>query len=217
MAPPRKTRKPNPSLGSRADVVRRNPTIARPPTGPIERLVEAVLCDVGEDVNREGLRATPVRVARMYREVTEGYRVDPRTVINDALFAVDYDEMIVVKDIDYFSLCEHHLLPFFGRALVAYIPDGKIIGLSRIPRVVELFARRLQVQERMTKQIADLLQEVLQPKGVGVVIEGAHMCAIMRGVEKPNARMITSAMLGGFRENAKTRAEFMGLIGRSVG
>jgi GTP cyclohydrolase I len=128
---------------------------------------------------------------------------------------VDYDEMVVVKDIDYFSLCEHHLLPFFGRAHVAYIPDGKVIGLSKIPRIVELYARRLQVQERMTRQIADFVQKALEPKGVGVVIDGAHMCAIMRGVQKPNARMVTSAMLGSFRENAKTRAEFMGLIGAS--
>jgi GTP cyclohydrolase I len=182
---------------------------------PIEQFVRVVLCEIGEDVDREGLLDTPGRVSRMYKEVTEGYRIDPESVVSDALFTVDYDEMVLVKDIDYFSLCEHHLLPFFGRAHVAYIPDGKVIGLSKIPRIVELFARRLQVQERMTRQIADFVHEVLEPKGVGVVIEGAHMCAIMRGVQKPNARMVTSAMLGGFRENAKTRSEFMGLIGNS--
>jgi GTP cyclohydrolase I len=189
--------------------------VAQERSDPIEQLVEVVLCEIGEDVDREGLRDTPERVARMYREVTEGYRIDPESVVSDALFTVDYDEMVVVKDIDYFSLCEHHLLPFFGCAHVAYVPDGKVIGLSKIPRIVELFARRLQVQERMTRQIADFVEKVLKPKGVGVVIEGAHMCTIMRGVQKPNARMVTSAMLGGFRDNAKTRAEFLGLIGAS--
>jgi GTP cyclohydrolase I len=150
----------------------------------------------------------------MYDELTAGYHVDPIQLINEALFEVDYDEMVIVKDIDFSSLCEHHMLPFFGRAHVAYIPDGKVLGLSKIPRIVEMFARRLQVQERMTRQIADFIQEVLHPRGVAVVVEGAHMCSMMRGVKKPNATMTTSAMLGAFRDEAKTRAEFMGHIAR---
>jgi GTP cyclohydrolase I len=145
----------------------------------------------------------------MFDELTAGYYVEPISLINDALFDVGYDEMVVVKDIDFYSLCEHHLLPFFGRVHIAYIPDGKVIGLSKIPRIVEMFARRLQVQEQMTRQIADFIQEVLHPKGVAMVVEGAHMCSMMRGVKKANATMTTSAMLGSFRENSKTRAEFM--------
>lgn len=173
-----------------------------------------VLKHIGEDPEREGLLKTPERVGRMYDELTAGYHTDPIKLINGALFGVDYDEMVVVKDIDFSSLCEHHMLPFFGRAHVAYIPDGKVVGLSKIPRIVDMFARRLQVQERMTRQIADFIQEVLHPKGVAVVVEGAHMCSIMRGVKKPNATMTTSAMLGSFRDDPKTRAEFMGHISR---
>jgi GTP cyclohydrolase I len=180
----------------------------------IEAAVREILDHIGEDPDREGLRRTPERVARMYDELTAGYYVEPISLINDALFDVDYDEMVVVKDIDFYSLCEHHLLPFFGRVHIAYIPDGKVIGLSKIPRIVEMFARRLQVQERMTKQIADFVEQVLHPKGVAVVVEGAHMCSMMRGVKKANATMTTSAMLGSFQENPKTRAEFMDHIAR---
>jgi GTP cyclohydrolase I len=150
----------------------------------------------------------------MYDELTAGYHTDPIQLINGALFDVDYDEMVVVKDIDFSSLCEHHMLPFFGRAHVAYVPDGKVVGLSKIPRIVDMFARRLQVQERMTRQIADFIQEVLHPQGVAVVVEGIHMCSVMRGVKKPNATMTTSALLGIFRENPSTRAEFMGHLAR---
>jgi len=157
---------------------------------------------------------TPARVARAYAELTAGYHVDPVRLINDAIFDVQYDQMVIVRDIDFYSLCEHHLLPFLGQVHVAYIPQGKVIGLSKIPRIVEMFARRLQVQERMTQQIAEFLNETLHPQGVAVVAEGLHMCAAMRGVKKANARMVTSAMLGTFRENPTTRAEFFGHIGR---
>ncbi len=180
----------------------------------IEVATRDILYHIGEDPEREGLLRTPERVARMYDELTAGYHTDPIKLINDAVFDVDYDEMVIVKDIDFSSLCEHHMLPFFGRAHVAYIPDGKVVGLSKIPRIVEMFARRLQVQERMTKQIAEFIQEVLHPRGVAVVVEGAHMCSMMRGVKKPNATMTTSTMLGSFREDPKTRAEFMSHITR---
>jgi GTP cyclohydrolase I len=180
----------------------------------LEQAVAHILENVGEDPEREGLQRTPERVARMYEELTAGYRIDPVALINDALFQVDYSEMVVVKDIDFYSLCEHHLLPFHGRAHVAYIPNGKVIGLSKIPRVVDMFARRLQVQERMTQQIAEFINEVLQPHGVAVVVEGAHMCMLMRGVKKANASMITSAVLGTFKEDPKARAEFMDHISR---
>ncbi len=183
-------------------------------TNDIACAVQAILQAIGEDMNREGLLRTPDRVARMYEELTAGYHVDPVKLVNDALFDVDYEQMVVVKDIDYYSMCEHHLLPFFGRAHVAYIPAGRVIGLSKIPRVVEMYARRLQVQERMTTQIANFMQEVIHPQGVAVVVEGAHMCSMMRGIKKANASMITSAMLGIFKENSKTRAEFMEHIGR---
>ena len=183
-------------------------------TGGIVCAVRDILEAIGEDVNREGLLRTPDRVARMYEELTAGYHIDPVKLVNDALFDVDYDEMVVVKDIDYYSMCEHHLLPFFGRAHVAYIPAGRVIGLSKIPRVVEMYARRLQVQERMTTQIANFVEEILHPQGVAVVVEGSHMCSMMRGVRKANASMVTSAMLGVFQKNSKTRAEFMEHIGR---
>jgi GTP cyclohydrolase I len=196
--------------------IRPNGNGAQPKTDQpqIESAVKEILFHIGEEPEREGLVRTPERVARMFDELTVGYRTDPIKLINDALFDVDYDEMVIVKDIDYYSLCEHHMLPFFGRAHVAYIPDGKVIGLSKIPRIVEMFARRLQVQERMTKQIAEFLQEVLHPKGVAVVVEGAHMCSMMRGVKKANATMATSTMLGTFRADPKTRSEFMNHIGR---
>ncbi len=181
----------------------------------IEQAVTAILGAVGENPDREGLLKTPGRVARMYAELTAGYRVDPAALVNDAIFTVDYDEMVLVKDIDFHSLCEHHMLPFMGRAHVAYIPAGKVIGLSKIPRVVEMFARRFQVQERMTVQIADFLDTALRPHGVAVVVEATHMCAVMRGVKKPNARMTTSAMRGIFRTDSKTRAEFMGHVDRA--
>lgn len=175
----------------------------------IEAAVRTILGNVGEDPEREGLERTPHRVAKMYDELLAGYQVDPVALINGALFDVDYDEMIVVKDIEYFSMCEHHMLPFYGRAHVAYIPSEKIVGLSKIPRIVEMFARRLQVQERMTRQIAELIDETLKPQGVAVVVEGSHMCSMMRGVKKEHPRMVTSTMLGSFKENAMTRNEFM--------
>ncbi|UCD98099.1 MAG: GTP cyclohydrolase I FolE [Chloroflexota bacterium] len=174
----------------------------------IEASVYNILKNIGEEPEREGLLNTPNRVARMFEELTSGYRIDSDRMINGAIFDVDYDEMVVVRDIDFYSLCEHHLLPFYGRAHVAYLPDGKVIGLSKIPRIVEMFARRLQIQEQMTAQIASFLQETLNPHGVAVVVDGAHMCSMMRGVRKENAKMKTSKMLGAFRDNDKTRAEF---------
>ncbi len=174
----------------------------------IEAAISSLLTSVGEDPQRDGLRNTPARVARMYAELLSGYHTDPAALINGALFDVDYDEMVVVKSIEYYSLCEHHLLPFYGHAHVAYIPRNKVLGLSKIPRVVDMFARRLQVQERMTRQIADFLQDVLHPQGVAVVVEGAHLCAMMRGVKKANARMVTSSLIGRFKSDARTRAEF---------
>jgi GTP cyclohydrolase I len=182
----------------------------------IEVAVESILRNIGENPEREGLQNTPRRVARMFDELTSGYNVDPVKLINGAVFtAEDYDEMVVVKDIDFHSMCEHHMLPFYGRAHVAYIPNGKVIGLSKIPRIVEMYARRLQIQEQMTSQIANFLQDTLDSKGVAVVVEGAHMCSIMRGVKKPNTTMVTSKMLGEFKQNKDTRAEFMEHIRRS--
>jgi GTP cyclohydrolase I len=175
----------------------------------LENAVRQILVNVGEDPEREGLQRTPERISRMFDEILGGYKVDPVALVNEALFEVEYDEMIVVKDIEFYSMCEHHMLPFFGKAHVAYVPRDKVIGLSKIPRIVEMFARRLQVQERMTQEIAQLLDDVLAPQGVGVVVEGAHMCSMMRGVRKENARMVTSAMLGNFKDNPKTRSEFM--------
>jgi GTP cyclohydrolase I len=179
-----------------------------PASEQIKRAVRSILESVGEDPERDGLKNTPLRVARMYDEILQGYHTDPETLINGALFEVAYDEMVVVKDIEYYSLCEHHMVPFYGVAHVAYIPRGKVLGLSKIPRVVDMFARRLQVQERMTRQIADFLDNVLHPRGVAVVVEGAHLCSMMRGVRKANARMVTSAVLGGFKSDARTRSEF---------
>ncbi len=178
--------------------------------------VRAILEAIGEDPDRQGLRRTPERVARAYQEFTAGYHVDPAKLINDALFDVNYDEMVIVRDIDYWSLCEHHLLPFMGHCHVGYIPNGKVIGLSKIPRIVEMYARRLQIQEQMTQQIAAFLDEALHPLGVAVVCEGMHLCAAMRGVKKANARMVTSAMLGQFKRSQATRAEFLANIGREL-
>lgn len=185
--------------------------VARP---EIESAVRRLLEAFGEDVDRQGLERTPERVARMYDELLAGYRVDPHALINDALFDVDYDEMVIVRDIEFYSLCEHHLLPFVGSAHVAYTPAGHVIGLSKIPRIVDLFARRLQVQERMTRQIAEFIEAAVHPHGVGVVVEGLHLCAMMRGVKKANARMVTSAMCGSFKDKPGTRQEFLELIGR---
>ena len=169
---------------------------------------------VGEDPEREGLKNTPNRVARMYTELLSGYRLEPSKIINGALFNVGYDEMVLVRDIEFYSLCEHHMLPFLGRAHVAYLPAGKVIGLSKIPRIVDMYARRLQIQERMTRQIADILQETLKPQGVAVVVEAVHLCSMMRGVKKHDARMTTSAMHGAFRANLATRQEFLENISR---
>ena len=183
----------------------------------IEAATLALLRAVGERPEREGLKNTPKRVARMYPELLAGYRVDPKKLINDAIFHVSYDEMVIVRDIEFYSLCEHHLLPFIGRAHVAYLPNGKVIGLSKIPRVVDMFARRLQVQERLTRQIADFISDLLQPHGVAVVVEALHLCTMMRGVRKHDARMTTSAMQGGFRTNSATRQEFLDNISRGSG
>ena len=185
--------------------------------GEMERLIGQLLENIGEDPQREGLLRTPHRVAKAYEFLTKGYREDIKTVLNDAIFNEKYSEMVIVKDIDFFSMCEHHMLPFFGRAHVAYIPNGKIVGLSKIPRIVEVFARRLQVQERLTQQIAETLYEALNPEGVGVVVEARHMCMMMRGVEKQNSLATTSAMLGVFREDVKTRGEFLHLIESRLG
>ena len=181
-------------------------------TDPIEPHVEALLKELGEEPGREGLARTPHRVAKSLRYLTRGYAQDPQTILNDATYEVGYDEMVIVKGIDVYSLCEHHILPFFGRAHVAYIPNGRVVGLSKIPRLVDMFSRRLQVQERLTTQIAETLEEVLQPKGVAVVVEAIHLCMIMRGVSQQNAFAITSSLRGEFQEDSKTRAEFMELI-----
>jgi GTP cyclohydrolase I len=180
----------------------------------VDEAMRTLLLAIGEDPEREGLQRTPERMRRMYEELTSGYRTDPDSVINGASFEVAYDEMVVVRDIEFFSLCEHHLLPFYGRAHVGYLPRGRVIGLSKIPRIVDMFARRLQVQERMTQQIAEFLMERLEPKGVGCVLEASHLCTIMRGVRKQQAQMVTSSMLGTFRRDGRTRNEFLKLIGR---
>lgn len=178
----------------------------------ISKSVKEILKAIGEDPTREGLLRTPERVAHAYQEILGGYEIDPVKLINGALFTVDYDEMVIVKDIEYYSLCEHHMLPFFGKAHVAYVPRGKVIGLSKIPRIVDMFAHRLQVQERMTQQIAEFIQNAVNPWGVGVVIEGQHLCMMMRGIKKEQAKMTTSAMLGGFRKRLETRMEFLNRI-----
>lgn len=182
----------------------------------IQQAVLNILQAIGEDPNRNGLKYTPQRVARMYAELLNGYRTDPAAMINGAIFDIQYDEMVIVRDIEFFSLCEHHMLPFMGRVHVAYLPDGKVIGLSKIPRIVDMYAHRLQVQERMTRQIADFLRDLLQPQGVAVVVEAMHLCSMMRGVKKHNARMTTSAMHGAFRANLATRQEFLDNISRGA-
>ena len=184
------------------------------PNGPVEEAVREILLEIGEDPDRQGLLGTPERVHRMYTELTAGYHVDPERLINGAIFDVDYSEMVIVKDIPFYSLCEHHLLPFFGTAAVAYIPRGRVIGLSKIPRIVETYARRLQVQERLTQEIAQFLQDRLEPQGVGVVIEATHLCAVMRGVRKPGTLMTTSSVLGLFRTRDRTRSEFLDHLAR---
>jgi GTP cyclohydrolase IA len=175
-------------------------------------IVARLLEELGEDVTREGLVDSPRRVAESLRFLTEGYALDPSAIVGDALFQEDYDDMVVVRDINFFSLCEHHLLPFFGRAQVAYLPNGKVVGLSKVPRIVDAFAHRLQLQERLTRQIAEALNEVLEPNGVAVVIEARHLCMEMRGVEKHEAETVTSCTLGAFRDDERTRAEFLELI-----
>jgi GTP cyclohydrolase IA len=182
------------------------------PDDPIAELVESLLVELGEDPARQGLKATPDRVSRALRELTDGYGVKPEEVIADAVFDQDYDEMVVVKDIAFYSLCEHHMLPFFGQVHVGYLPKGKVIGLSKIPRLVEVFSHRLQIQEQLTREIAEALNAALGPKGVGVVVEGRHLCMEMRGVETPGGRMMTSCMLGTFRRDPRTRAEFLNLV-----
>jgi len=179
---------------------------------PLESVIDSMLRELGEDPGRDGLARTPSRVARSLRYLTSGYRQDLDKILNGALFPVDYDEMVIVKDIEVFSLCEHHLLPFFGRCHVAYIPNQKVIGLSKIPRVVDVFAKRLQIQERLTVQIAEALMERIKPQGVGVIIEAKHLCMIMRGVEKQNSVAVTSHMMGVFRDCELTRAEFLRLV-----
>jgi GTP cyclohydrolase I len=182
----------------------------------VRKAVFEIIKAVGEDPEREGLQNTPDRVSRMYAELLSGYNADPEKIVNGALFNINYDEMVLVRDIEFYSLCEHHMLPFLGRAHVAYLPKGKVIGLSKIPRIVDMYARRLQVQERMTRQIADLLQQTLEPQGVAVVVEAVHMCSMMRGVKKHDARMTTSAMHGAFRANLATRQEFLDNISRGA-
>ena len=180
----------------------------------MQELIRKLLVELGEDPNREGLRRTPERVAEALRFLTQGYRQELQRTLNGAVFREDYREMVLVRDVDFFSLCEHHLLPFYGKCHVAYVPDGKLIGLSKIPRVIELFARRLQMQERLTQQIADCLEQALEPAGVAVVTEAYHLCMAMRGVEKQNAFAVASAMRGTFLKDYRTREEFMGLIRR---
>jgi len=189
--------------------------VTSPP--PVERLIYELLTQLGEDPTREGLKETPKRMARLYRELTQGYHTDPWQIIGGAIFEVDYDSMVILKDIEFYSLCEHHLVPFFGHVHVGYIPKGKVIGASKIPRVVDLFARRLQLQERMTEEIAQFLEEAIQPLGLGVVVEGFHLCMAMRGVAKQDAWIVTSAMKGSFRRDARTRSEFLQFIARPAG
>jgi GTP cyclohydrolase I len=180
----------------------------------MQEIIRQLLAELGEDPTREGLLDTPARVERAMRFLTSGYRTDVDAVINEALFSVDYNEMVIVRDVDFYSLCEHHLLPFFGKCHIAYLPQGKVIGLSKIPRVVDVFARRLQIQERLTQQIADVIRQKIDPLGVAVVMEATHLCMSMRGVEKQNSFAVTSAMLGVFRDDARTRSEFLELIKR---
>src|SRR6187401_764164 len=183
----------------------------------MQEIIRQLLLELGEDPSREGLLDTPKRVEKALKFLTSGYAADVDATLNNALFSVDYNEMVIVRDIDFYSLCEHHLLPFFGKCHVAYLPHKKVIGLSKIPRVVDVFARRLQIQERMTNQIAETIREAINPHGVAVVCEGTHLCMSMRGVEKQNSFAITSAMLGSFRDNARTRMEFLELLKLGAG
>ncbi len=186
--------------------------LPRPEEESIADLMKQVLMRLGEDPTREGLVQTPARAGKAYRFLTSGYSMDVKRIVNGALFSVTYDEMVIVKNIEFFSLCEHHLLPFFGKVHVAYLPKDKVIGLSKIPRIVDMFARRLQVQERLTREIAETIQNVVDPKGVGVICEARHFCMMMRGVEKQHSGTVTSAMLGGFRDRKETRDEFLSLV-----
>jgi GTP cyclohydrolase I len=178
----------------------------------LEKSIKTILEQIGEDPDREGLKSTPLRVAKSYEFLTQGYTKNVEEIVNGAIFNEKYDEMVIVKDIDFYSMCEHHLLPFFGKVHISYIPNGKIIGLSKIPRLVDMYSRRLQIQERMTQEIAETIQSCLHPRGVGVVVEAYHMCKMMRGVQKQNTNTITSAMLGTFKADARTRSEFLDLI-----
>lgn len=182
----------------------------------IEKAVLDILSAIGEDTNREGLIGTPDRVARAYGELLEGYRIDPIKLVNEATFTTKYDDMVIVRDIEFYSMCEHHMLPFIGRAHVAYMPNGKVIGLSKIPRIVDMFSRRLQIQEKMTRQIADFIETLLKPRGVAVVMEAVHLCGMIRGVRKHDTRMTTSSMLGAFRTSQATRMEFLDNISRGA-
>jgi len=182
----------------------------------IEKSIYNILVAVGENPDREGLVKTPNRVARAYGELLEGYRTDPLKLVNKATFKADYDDMVIIRDIEFYSLCEHHMLPFLGRAHVAYLPKGEVIGLSKIPRIVDMFSRRLQIQEKMTRQIADFLNTLLEPRGVAVVVEAVHLCGMIRGVRKHDSRMTTSSMLGAFRNNEATRIEFLDNISRGA-
>jgi GTP cyclohydrolase I len=186
-----------------------NPTLT---SATFEELVREMLVRLGEDPEREGMLRTPARVHKAFEFLTRGYSEDPESMLKNALFTVTYDEMVIVKDVEMFSLCEHHMLPFFGKVHVAYIPNGRVIGLSKIPRLIEIFSRRLQIQERLTTQIAETIQKVIQPQGVGVVVEARHLCMMMRGVEKQHSAAVTSSMLGCFREEQETRTEFLSLI-----
>ena len=186
--------------------------MSHPEDDAIQPLITSLLKELGEDPGRDGLERTPLRVAKAMRFLTKGYAEDPKDILNGALFDVTYDEMVIVKDIEFYSLCEHHMLPFFGRVHVAYVPNGRVVGLSKIPRLVEMFARRLQVQERLTTEVASTLEEVLRPKGVAVVAEAIHLCMMMRGVAQQNSSAVTSSMRGEFESDPKTRAEFMQLI-----
>lgn len=188
------------------------PEILETSESPLHAAVRIILSEIGEDPERQGLVKTPDRVSRMFEELTAGYRTDPVKLINGALFDVEYDEMVLVKDIEFYSMCEHHMLPFFGKVDVAYIPNGKVIGLSKIPRIVEMFARRLQVQERMTTEIAQFLHEAVDARGVAVLAKGSHMCGMMRGVKKPDASMTTTAYLGAFKGDRQLRAEFLAQV-----
>ena len=188
-------------------------TLPKPEQGdPIPELISSLLAELGEDPDRDGLKATPERVSRALRELTDGYGTRPQDVIAGAVFEQDYDEMVVVKDIPFYSLCEHHMLPFFGSCHVGYLPKGRVIGLSKIPRLIDVFAHRLQVQEKMTKEIAEALNAAVDPRGVGIVVEARHLCMEMRGVQKPGGHMMTSCMLGTFRKDPRTRAEFLALV-----